>query len=63
MRKNKEITDKLAVQILDSDIERCKKVLSTLETRTDDYNNVYMEMRSYQMHKKTLLKGGGANDR
>lgn len=62
MSKNKEITDKLAIQILDSGIEKCKKALLTLELGTEDYDNVYMEMRSYQMHKKALLKGGGGYD-
>ena len=58
MKKNREITDELALRILDEGIERCKKTLLTLEIGTDAYDDVYMEMRSYQMHKKSLLRGG-----
>lgn len=63
MNKNKEITDELAVQILDNAVEKCKKALQTLEIGTEDFDNVYMEMRSYQMHKNTLLKDGVDDDR
>lgn len=58
MRENKKITDKLAIQILDDSIERCRRALQNLEIGTEDFDNVYMEMRSYQMHKKSLLMGG-----
>ena len=62
MEKDREITDELALLILDEAIERCKKALLTLEIGTDAYDNVYMEMRSYQMNKDTLLNGGGDYD-
>ena len=62
MGQNRKFTDELAVRILDKGIERCRKSLITLEVGTDDFDNVFMEMRSYQIHKETLLKGGGAND-
>lgn len=63
MSKYKEITDKLATQILDKAIAKCGKALQALEIGTEDFDNVYMEMCSYQMHRNTLLGGGGVNDR
>lgn len=60
--KIKKITDKLAMQILDNAIEKCRKVLQKLEIGTEDFDNVYMEMRSYQMHKNILLKDGDAKN-
>lgn len=63
MGEYKEITDKLAMQILDKEIAKCGKALQALEIGTVDFDNVYMEMRSYQMHRNTLLGDGGANDR
>lgn len=59
---NKEITDDLAIQILNNGIERCKKSLISLEIGTEDYDNVYGEMQLYQMHKESLLRGGGGFD-
>lgn len=54
----REITRKHAIKILDDAIERCSNILSELEENTEDYENTFGEMRMYQMHKETLLKGG-----
>lgn len=56
MSEGREITGELAIQILDNAIDKCRKTLQTLEVGTEDFDNAYMEMRSYQMHKNTLLK-------
>lgn len=63
MNKNKEISDGLAIHILTEGIERCKKSLRNLEIGTEDFDNVFLELRSYQRQKTRLLKGGGASDR
>lgn len=62
MKNAREITDNLAIQILDNGIERCRKALLTLEIGSEDYDSVDGEMRLYQMHKTSLLKGGECND-
>lgn len=62
MSEDREITDELAVQILDNAIEKCRRTLQILEISTEDFDNVYMEMCSYQLHKNTLLKEGVYND-
>lgn len=54
----REITRKHAIKILDDAIEKCRSILSKLEEDTEDYENTFGEMRMYQMHKETLLKGG-----
>ena len=54
----REITCKHAIKILDNAIERCRNILSKLEEDTEGYENTFGEMRMYQMHKETLLKGG-----
>lgn len=62
MSQERGITGPLAIRILDNAIEKCRNTLSTLEMGTEDFDGVYMEMRMYQMHKETLLKGGGRDD-
>lgn len=62
MSQERGITGLLAIRILDKAIEKCRNTLSTLEMGTEDFESVYMEMRMYQMHKETLLKGGDIND-
>lgn len=54
----RDITHEQAIKILNDAIERCKKILSELDENTEDYSNIYAEMRMYQKHKETLLKGG-----
>lgn len=63
MSECREITDKLAIQILDNAIVKCKKALQSIEISTEDFDNIYMEMRSYQMHRNSLLKDGGVIER
>lgn len=53
-----EITDKLALEIIDKGIERCESILLTLKEGTEDFDSIYMELRSYQMHRDFLLRGG-----
>lgn len=62
MSKVKRITNEIAIRILDSATEKCRKTSQTLEVGTDDFDNICMEMRSYQIHKDTLLKDGVDND-
>lgn len=64
MSRNREITDELAMQILDRGIRKCEKALRNLEIGTEEYDNTFMELRMYQMHKDTLLmkKDGGRHD-
>ena len=65
MSRNKIITDELAVEILDKAIQKCKDILMDLEKETEDYDNAFLELRMYQMHKATLLmkREGGRHDR
>lgn len=62
--RNRGFTDELAMEIIDREIRKCEKALRNLEIGTENYDNVFMELRMYQMHKDTLLikKGGGRND-
>ncbi len=61
---NKHFTDELALQILNRGIRKCEKALQNLEIGTEDYDNVFMEKRMYEMHRDAFLmkRGGGRHD-
>lgn len=56
MSRNRKFTDELALKVLNREIKRCEKTLQNLEIGAEDYGNVFMELRMYQIHKQMLMK-------
>lgn len=54
-----EITQKLALDILDKKISCCEQMLQTLPPfLTDEIDELVMEKNSYLQHRKRVLEGG-----